>query len=55
MGIQDGTQAFGVLHWNDDTRGAAGLGERQAHSLGERQAHMSLEHVSYILSSTALY
>ena len=28
VGIQDGAQAFGVLHWNDDTRGAAGLGER---------------------------
>lgn len=55
MGIQDGAQAFDVLHWNDDTTGAAGLEERQAHSLGEGQAHMSLERVRYILSSTALY
>lgn len=34
MGIQSGAQAFDVLLWNDDTRGAAGLGKGQAHDLG---------------------
>ena len=30
----DGAWVSDVLHWNDDSRGAAGLGRRQAHGLG---------------------
>ena len=30
----DGAWVSDVLHWNDDSRGAAGLGKRQAYGLG---------------------